>query len=73
MISTMKFYVFFQMFKSALLFLSAGGDGVPFSSDSLVGYLTCSLDCSPVDMAVPPVYAPYFTVFFLVFCHPDDT
>ncbi len=60
------------MFKCARVFLSAGGDGVPFPFNSPVGYLFGSFDCLTADLAVSPVHIAYFIVFFLVFCYIDD-
>jgi len=73
MVSTMKFYAFFQMFKSVELILFVGGDGVPFIINSLMGYLSCDFDCLAAGLAVYPIHPEYFIIFFPVFRDIDDS
>jgi hypothetical protein len=71
MVSTMEFCTILQMFKCVQLFLFIGGDGVPFPVNSLMGYFSSGSDCFAAGLAVYPVYAAYFIVFFPVFCNID--
>jgi hypothetical protein len=72
MVSTTKFYEFFQMFKSVHLILFGGGDGVPFPFNPLMGNISGCFDRLAVDLAVSPLHPAYFIILFLVFCIIDD-
>jgi hypothetical protein len=57
------------MFKCVQLILFVGGDGVPFTINSLMGYFSRITYCLAPGLAVYTVYGTRIIIFFLVFCN----
>jgi hypothetical protein len=47
--------------------LSYGGDGVPFPFYSVMGNLSCFIDCGSLGLAVFTIHIAASAVFFIVF------
>jgi len=60
------------MFKCVKLILFVGGDGVPFTINSLMGYISGVTYCLTPRVAIYTVYNTLIIIFFLVFCNIDN-
>jgi hypothetical protein len=67
MVSTAHLLFFFQIFKWVQCILLAGGDGVSFPFNPVVGDCFSISHCRASCLAVPPLHGSRLILFFIVF------